>query len=332
MSGIADATLQFYPRGADAGAIEHSCNAPHRVVNIDTTGSCYVCHCEAWLPVTVGNILDFANLEQIWASPTAQQLQHDVDAKKFTYCAVRHCGVVNNNIDFPQYQIGVNVDESCNLACPSCRRSMINHTSGDIFDLRKSYIDHLVSLINAFDQPLKLIMSGNGDPLASLIMRPLVLNWQPKSNQTIKLFTNGLLMKKLLPASPVLPHIQEFQISVDAGSSDVYHTVRRPGRFDVLQENLQWLSENRNGARVDLQFCLQAANAKDVVNFADMCYNYGFNGNIVKLDNWHTFDNFASQDVVDNQLHPLHDVAMQGLRAVKSRNNICINSYLLDLV
>lgn len=332
MSGIADATLKFYPRGADAGVITHTCNAPHRVVNIDTTGSCYICHCEAWLPISVGNILDFTSLEQIWDSKTAKELQQDVDSQKFTYCAVRHCGVVNYDIDFAHYQIGVNIDESCNLACPSCRKSMTNHTSGEVFDLRKSYVDHLVTLVNKFDKPLKLIMSGNGDPLASLIMRPLVLNWQPKSNQTIKLFTNGLLMKKLLPNSPVLPSIREFQISVDAGSSDVYHDVRRPGRFDILQENLQWLSENRNGARVDLQFCLQASNANDVVNFADMCDRYGFNGNIVKLDNWHTFDDFDQRDVVDNKTHPLHTTAMQQLKSVKDRRSICINSYLLDLI
>jgi MoaA/NifB/PqqE/SkfB family radical SAM enzyme len=280
----------------------------------------------------VGNILDFHRLEDVWTSKIARELQQDIDSKKFTYCAVRHCGVVNYDIDFPLYQIGVNVDESCNLACPSCRTSMINHTSGQVFDLRKNYIDHLVKLVNNFDNPLKLIMSGNGDPLASLIMRPLVLNWQPKSNQTIKLFTNGLLMKKLLPDSNILSHIKEFQISVDAGTADVYKIVRQPGNFSVLQENLNWLSQNRKGARVDLQFCLQSANAHDVVNFVDMCEHYGFNGNIVKLDNWHTFDNFESQDVVDNKHHPLHSTAMHELSKVKGRKNIYINSYLLDLL
>jgi hypothetical protein len=332
MSGIADATLKFYPRGADSGAIVHSCNAPHKVVNIDTQGQCYICHCEAWLPITVGNILDFGSLEEIWNCAIAQDLQVDIDNKKFTYCAVKHCGIINRDVFFPTYQIGINIDESCNLACPSCRRYLVNYTSGEVFDLRKNYVDHVVALIQQFDKPLKLIMSGNGDPLASLIMRPLVLNWQPKSNQLIKLFTNGLLIKKLLPDSPVLPYIREFQISVDAGSADVYHVVRSPGRFDVLLDNLDWLSKNRNGARVDLQFCLQAANAHNLVAFADLCRDYDFSGNIVKLDNWHTFDDFAAHDVIDNPNHPLHLTAIRGLQSIRDRKNIYINSYLLDYI
>ena len=329
---MTNGTLNFYPRGVDTGSITNTCNAPHRVVNIDTTGSCYICHCEAWLPISVGNILDFDSLEEIWTNTTARELQEDIDKKKFTYCAVKHCNIIHHDINFPTYQIGVNVDESCNLGCPTCRKSMINHTQGEIFDLRKRYIDHLVKLVDNFDKPFKLVMSGNGDPLASLIMRPLLLNWIPKNNQTIKLFTNGLLIKKLLSDKKILPHIQEFQISVDAGTAEVYHNVRRPGRFSVLKENLEWLSKNRNGARVNLQFCLQAANAKDIVNFADMCYNYGFLGNITKLDNWNTFDDFNAHDVVDNKNHPLHTIAMQQLGFVKHRKNIALNSYLLDLL
>lgn len=330
----AEFLLKWYPRGADhAAPITHSCNSPQRVVTIDTAGLCYLCQCDAWLPISVGNILDFSRLEDVWTNPIAQELQQDIGDKKFTYCAINHCGVTNSDIDFPVFNVGVNIDESCNLACPSCRKQKINHTSGMIFEQRRSYIDHLVDLINKFDKPLKLTMSGNGDPLASLIMRPLVLNWNPKSNQTIKLFTNGLLMKKLLPDSTVLPYIDHFQLSVDAGSKEVYEIVRRPGKFNILLDNLDWLKETvAKNVKVSLLFCLQAANVNDIVNFANLCEHYGFVGNITKLDNWATFDNFNDHDVVDNVFHPLHKTALDQLQLVKNNPNIYLNSYLKDLL
>jgi hypothetical protein len=332
--GLAKVTLKWWPRGKDhATPIIHTCNVPHKALNIDVSGTCYVCHCEAWLPIPVGNILDFNQLEDVWSSTVARELQADVDNQNFTYCAVKHCGITDFDINFPIFNIGINIDESCNLSCPSCRRQMVNHTDGPVFEERRSYINHIVKLINNFNQPMKLTMSGNGDPLASVIMRPLVLNWHPKDNQTIKLFTNGLLMKKLLPDSTVFKNIKEFQISVDAGSKEVYEIVRKPGKFSILRENLDWLAENiAPGVQVFIQFCLQATNVNDLVNFANMCQHYGFMGNVTKLDNWNTFNNFSEHDVIDNISHPLHNVAIKQLQLVKNHPNICLNSYLRNLI
>lgn len=325
--------LKWYPRGKEVTGILNTCNLPYKALGIDTAGDCYLCQCEAWLPVSVGNILDFNTLEDVWDNPIAHEIQQDVTDKKFTHCAIEHCFIADQDIIFQNHYISVNIDESCNLACPSCRRDLINHTSGDEFERKSKMVNHLVDLINNFDKPVKLVMSGNGDPLASLIMRPLVLNWTPKGNQFIKLFTNGLLMKKLLPSSSVLPHINEYQISVDAGSKDVYEVVRRPGKFNILIDNLEWLSENRTSDTVVyLQFCVSANNAHDIVNFADMCKKYNFIGNVTKLDNWNTFDDFNQMDVIDNTSHVLHNIALEQLRIVDQYPNICLNSYLKKLL
>lgn len=321
--------LRSYPRGSNAKAITYSCDHPSRTINVDLTGDCFLCSCEAWLPLSVGKITDFDRLEDVWNNTTAKELQQDIADKKFTYCAVEHCGIVDKDILLDRYYVSINIDESCNLACPSCRKEQINHLSGSIFEEKQRYIDHFVKLINCFDQPLHLTMSGNGDPLASASMRPLVLNWVPKANQTIKLFTNGLLMKKLLPDSSIFSNISEFQISVDAGSATVYEVVRRPGKFSVLQDNLQWLSRNRlPDTQVSLLLCVSANNAADIVNFADMCNKFGFIGSVTKLDNWYTFDNFADYDVVGNLDHPLRNTALEQLRIVNKMSHITINPFL----
>lgn len=323
-----------YPRGRDhTSTITNSCNVPFKTVSISGFGECFLCHCDAWLPISVGKITDFSRLEDIWNNNTALQLQQDITDKKFTYCAVEHCGVVYNSKFSHDYRINVALDDSCNIACPSCRRNIINYTDGPVFEERSQQVNHFLKLLKNFDKPFTIILTGSGDPLASSIMRPIVLNWTPKVDQRIVLFTNGLLIKKLLPDSTILPNIREFQISVDAGTKQVYENVRRPGKFEVLQENLKWLSQNqKSGVKVSLKFTLSAANAADIVNFSDMCKQYGFTGHITKLDNWNTFDDFNSQDVVDNTKHELHLTAVEQLKIVSTHSHIGLSQILRKLL
>jgi hypothetical protein len=311
--------------------IPYDCNVPSRTLLIDSKGNCYACNCELWLPITIDNILSFQKLADFWQHPRVLALQEDINLKKFTYCAVNHCGITQANHIGQEYKISINMDESCNLACPSCRRELIHHKSGLIFDTMTKHVDHLVKLLESFEEPVEITMSGNGDPLASLIMRPLFLNWQPSDNQKIVLFTNGLLIKKMLPDSKVWPHISKFKISVDAGSADVYENVRRPGKFWALQENLSWLAQNRRpDTEVQLQFCVSAPNATDIINFAEMCNHYGFNGHIAQLDNLETFDDFSSQDVLGNLSHENHESAMAQLREVQGLPHITLSGQILS--
>jgi MoaA/NifB/PqqE/SkfB family radical SAM enzyme len=317
-----------YPRGRDWTApIANYCDQPFKTLNVDLNGDCYLCMCEAHLPISVGNILDFERLEDIWKNPIARELQSTILNKTFDYCAVQHCGIINQNIEMPTYHVGFNIDESCNLACPSCRRNSINHTSGAIYEQRLKQVNHFVGLINQFNEPIRITMSGNGDPLASGIMRPLLLNWMPKPNQSIKLHTNGLLMQKLLPQAPILPRITEFHISVDAGSKEIYEVVRTPGKFDVLIQNLTWLKHNRGTAKVTLLFVVSAVNVMDIVNFAKLCIDYGFSGEYTKLDNWGTFDDFSKYDV-SQTIHPLHTEMQTQLAQVANLPNIVIQNIL----
>ena len=322
--------LSRYSRGNVE--IAHNCDRPFKTLSVDLDGNCFLCICDAWLPVSVGNVLDFESLSAIWNNPTAQMLQQDVKDRKFTYCAVNTCGIIHNDIQTWEYRINFAIDDSCNLACPSCRPGPINYTEGPVFERKLAQVNHFVKLINEFTEPMAIIMTGNGDPLASLIMRPLVLNWKPKSNQRVILFTNGLLMKKLLPDSGILPRIQEFQISVDAGSKEVYEVVRHPGRFDILQDNLSWLSKNRRpNTNVILKYVLQSANFNDLENFSDMCREYGFVGEVTKIDNWNIKD-FNSYDVIGNQQHPDHASAVKKLLGVSTHKHITIESSLKQLL
>ena len=321
------------PRNKDLGyTITNHCDFPSRTLVVDRHGYCFVCACEAWLPISVGHITDFASLADIWNSPTARELQADIDSKKFTHCAVDRCGVMEKDIRSAElcgrenqgndvYYLSINIDDSCNLRCPSCRNDLVMITSGSEFDQRLQMVQHLVSLLENFDQPLHLVMSGNGDPLASNIMRPLLHRWRPKSNQTIRLFTNGLLLRKQLTDNNIVNNITQYFISIDAGSAAVYEQVRQPGRFDVLLDNFDFLRDlvQQTGAHVLLKFVLQEANYNDMENFVDLCQHYQFRGVINRLEDWGTWKQFAEQDVIGNTQHVYHNQAMTNLRDIYHR-------------
>ena len=45
--------------------ILHSCNYADKVLSIDNQANCFLCTCDAWLPVSVGNIMDFDSLGSV---------------------------------------------------------------------------------------------------------------------------------------------------------------------------------------------------------------------------------------------------------------------------
>lgn len=309
------------PRNKDLKlTVDHHCNAPSRKLLVDWKGDCFVCGCELWLPISVGKITDFERLEDVWASPAAQALQQSIDDRTFDNCAVTRCGIIHYDMIETEYTISINIDESCNLRCPSCRTDAVMINSGNKYEEKLAWANHLVGLLEQFDQPCRIIMSGNGDPLASNIMRPLLHRYRPKKNQWIKLFTNGLLIRKQLTDNPVLAHIDEYLISIDAGSAEVYEQVRLGGKWNLLLDNFKFLKENtrhRNGKNhnVSLTMVMQKNNYHDMKNFCELCVQFGFLGSITKLEDWGTWTDFASHDVL-SPAHPEHAAAALALESV----------------
>jgi sulfatase maturation enzyme AslB (radical SAM superfamily) len=342
--------LKSMPRGSDIKtSITNTCQAPYKTAVIDFNSNCLICGlCDGWLPIPVGKVSDFESLEQLWNNPTAHILQKDIDDKKFTWCAVENCGIQQVDVVPRDYQLAINIDESCNLSCPSCRREKIMHTDGPVVKKKIQDVERIMQWLEKFDKKINIILSGNGDPLASSIIRPLIKNYSPKSTQTFTLFTNGLLIKKQLADSKILPNVTDFWISVDAGSADVYQKIRRGGNWSVLLENFKFLQEHGYNSCVRLNYAVQQSNFRDIDRFIDLCQHYGFRGLIHQLDDWGTWSNEVSAEPdiwtikngtfqdhnVLSKTHPEHALCCDVIaRAAKYANpNILITNRLLSLV
>jgi MoaA/NifB/PqqE/SkfB family radical SAM enzyme len=323
------------PRGKNYnGTITNSCNIPVTHVSVDANSNCFLCNCEGFLPVPVGRVDEFETLEQVWKSPVAQMLQDDIQQKKFSWCAITHCGVVSQSIENPQHSLSINIDDSCNLACPSCRRELRMLEDGPEFEQKSKDLTRILEWLEKFDQPINISLGSAGDALASQLIRNFIKNYKYKPGQTFMIATNGLLLKKIIADSAIRPAISDISISVDAASKEVYEQVRRPGKWSVLMDNLEWLVHNRQSSNVNLNFVLQKTNFRDLPAFANLCQQFGFGGCVTALNDWGTWNTkpvvnpdaytiangtYLDHNVADPK-HPEHNEFIQVLRTVREKN------------
>ena len=337
-------TLRSMPRGKTHGKpIANTCNVPYYTVTIDSESNCMVCGCEGWLPIPVGKVSDFDSIESVLHSPAAKMLQQDIDQKKFTWCAVSYCGVLKQSHTRNTYNLNINIDNSCNLACPSCRRDITMINSGPEYEKKVKDVDSILTWLEKFEHPIVISLGGTGDALASLICRNLIRNYKYRDNQKFIIGTNGLLLKKVMAGAPLSPAVSHYSVSVDAGTKVVYENVRRPGKWEVLLSNLEWLSKNRQNASVQLNFVLQNENYQDLLDFVELCQRYEFVGGITTINDWGTWNSqpvsvpdeytvangtYLDHNVADPS-HKNHKHFVETLNLVRQQNHkfILFNSF-----
>jgi len=336
--------LASMPRGFVSNSpVDHKCNVPLYTIVVDFLSNCLLCDCDGWLPLPVGKVLDFQSIQEVLSCSAARLIQKDVTSGHFSWCAVDHCGIRNGDRLRNRVSLSINIDESCNLQCPSCRRESIMISQGEEYENKLQAVERILQWLDSWQDPIHIIMSGNGDPLASHIMRPLIKNFPARDSQTITLFTNGLLIEKQLQNLPILDHIKEFSISVDAGSKEIYEDVRRPGKWEVLKSNLEFVKRLGNNSKTRLNFALQNKNYKDLPNFVELCHHFGFIGNVHHLDDWGTWQQthskvddiwtikngiFADHNVLD-QSHPNHLDAVKVINQCLGQSHIHFSHNLL---
>jgi len=255
------------------------------------------------LPVVVGNVFSFNSFEEILNSPAALAVQQDVSNHQFSKCDVTKCGIMIRDDLQPEdmYSIILDIDNSCNLVCPSCRSEKILITEGPRFKRQQQLANHVQMLINNCDKQMKLSLLPGGEPFVSALTRDIIKNYKHRDNISIQLQTNGLLLKKQLMKNLVFFNdIYLLQISLDAGNKATYERVRPPGKWEDIIENLDFVKEvaDLTTQIVSLNFILQRNNIDSLPEFVTICNNYGFRGEISRISDW-GITNFHEYDVLN---------------------------------
>ncbi|MES2823531.1 MAG: hypothetical protein V4732_08015 [Pseudomonadota bacterium] len=290
----------------------------------------YLC-CPGWLPKSIGNSID-ADPLMLWNSAEAIKIRQSVIDGSFEYCSPEFCPHLSNktypvkyvendeyvmlqkqatepriNLPTPEW-LNFSYDQSCNLACPSCRNEISMASKED----RVVYDDLSEVTLKSFSDARHLYITGSGDPFASrhfwrLLVSDELLKYPDLS---LRLHTNGQLCT---PARwDRIRHIEHkistLEISIDAASSQTYSLNRSPGSWEVLCENMDFIASLRNENRISelqLDFVVQNNNWHEMKEFVEVARKWKADTVYFSaLSNWGTF---SKREYLERAIHkPSH--------------------------
>lgn len=295
----------------------HICYKPWDTISIEPNGNVIQC-CYSWLPKVIGNLFETPDLNDIIDSEIAREVQDSILDGSYRFCNKDLCSEIYSkrlpkrpeelNVTRKPYKIRFSNDLSCNLWCPSCRTSRIQHNEGDEYVKSKLLNDRIVKYVleRMEEGPVKIWVTGSGDAIGSKIFRDMLFNLDGRNYPDLEIYlmTNGVLFTPKIwqNLSRIWNNIRLIDISVDAGSFEIYQKVRPPGQWEQLLSNARFLGEMAKTHRqidINYGFVVQQANYLDMVNFVNVFFQFErFNLlNFTLINDWHTWHDFTPHAV-----------------------------------
>jgi MoaA/NifB/PqqE/SkfB family radical SAM enzyme len=244
--------------------------------------------------------------------------------------------------------INFTFDDSCNLKCPSCRLDTIMAKPNEV-----QQIDKIVDFINEkYAKDCKrIVITGSGDPFASKSFRKFMFEFDPNKWPSLKvvyLVSNGKLFNKKNwdKMKSIQPYITDVEISIDAGTKDTYENkTRLGGDWNVLLDNLKFISTINTIESLRISFIVQKDNYKEMSLCSDLIYDIFkeriddkksnkkttlFFGRIAKWT--HMTDKDMEEKDVADPAHPNHYNFVNELKKVYKNKKIYTQSNLTYLL
>lgn len=330
--------------GIDYDLRDKFCANPFTHLSTSYAGEAYACCCPAWLPYSLGNVFDAGTAEEVWNSESAVEIRRSIHDGDFRYCSRTLCSYIaakklpsKSEITDPVLRgyidhrtvvlpdspsmVQMNHDQSCNLACPSCRTGIITATP----DEQRVYLDAadrvLLPLLRRVDG--MAYISGGGEAFASAHYKKVLasLNRSEYPNLYVYLITNAqLLSAKRWAEFPHLPEmVGMMSVSIDAACAETYERLRRPAKWSVLMANLQLLAEMRAAGKIaalQINFVVQAENFRELPEFYALGNRLGVDS--FWLQRLTSYGSFTETSFLQNDVtapsHPDHAELLSILR------------------
>ncbi len=286
--------------------IKSICPRPYDTVLIDKQGSCYACECQSWLPQSIGNLQVKSLAEIIDGSDMRRHLQDSVKDQSYRYCNEHQCSYIKSGAVLhgqPEriQHLRLAIDDSCNLRCPSCRKSLIFHKDGSAYNLGIRLADKVNDWLHDYRHPIQVHMGSDGDPFASHVYRYFMEQTPERDNIKYSILTNALMFKDFHTKIPyVINNLQELGVSIDGASKQTYEKLRLGGKWDKVNEGLECISELRqkHNFRFILHFVVQKDNYHEMEKIIDLGEQYGADRVwLNKIEDWGTIDDFRTQNI-----------------------------------
>ena len=290
--------------------ISSHCPRPYDTVLVDKQGSCYACECQSWLPQSIGNLQVKTLSEILEHSEVRRRLQSTIEDGSYRYCNNRQCSWLlsddhryfRKEVPSPRIsKVRLAIDDSCNLRCPSCRRSMIFHKEGSAFDLGVRLADRINDWLRVQDHAVQVHMGSDGDPFASHVYRHFMEHTPERDNIKYSVLTNGLMFKEFHGRVPnVIRNLNELGVSIDGATKGTYEKLRLGGRWDKMLEALECMAEQKkkHGFDFKLHFVVQRDNYHEMGDIIDLGKKYGADKVwLNRIQDWGSMDDFDGQDI-----------------------------------
>ena len=304
--------------------IQNRCPRPWDTILIDKQGSCYACECTSWLPQSIGN-LQIKSLEEIIGSDMHRHLQSSITDGTYRYCNEHQCSYIKSGAVLhgqPEriQHLRLAIDDSCNLRCPSCRKSMIFHKEGSAYNLGIRLADKINDWLHNYDHPIQVHIGSDGDPFASHVYRYFMEQTPERESIKYSILTNGLMFREFHTRVPyVINNLRELGVSIDGATKATYEKLRLGGKWDKINENLECIAElkQRHNFRFILHFVVQKDNYHEMEDIILLGRKY--NADRVwlnKMEDWNVNPNFSDVDIF-RSTHPLHEDYRNRLKQIE---------------
>lgn len=292
------------------------CPRPFDTLSITQDGLVHACECAAWLPIPIGNILDFNSFEEVMTHSTAVELQASILDKSYRYCDITTCSFSKGTVKPDRLRnLSIGIDRSCNLSCPSCREELIFYKRGKDYDRSIALGKHIGTLIKQYPHPLSFTLATDGELFASHAYRSLLESVELSAGDVLKVQTNGMLMRTnwhILERFE--PFITEVQVSMDAGEKSLFEKIRRGGNWEKTIDAIQWVVAKN--IPVSISIVVQEDNVHSIVDAVQYYNSLGvYRVYLTAESDWGTKQDFVS--IVD-PTHNLHATLRDQVNRVKA--------------
>jgi len=211
-----------------------------------------------------------------------------------------------NNIDFPTI-IWEGTSFTCQLKCPTCRHKVIVDKKD-----KEELWEYITPILN--DNRVKSILVGcNGDAFVDKNRIQYFRNLTTEVLEhkfSIQACTNGLALTEKMWNSfgdlKKYPGKLDITISLDAATKDTYNINRVLGDWDLINENLKFLS-TLNLGQLNIDMTIQKNNYKEMVDFVKLGNSLNINTSLRAMNNWYWEEDRYIDNAVHLKEHSLYD-------------------------
>lgn len=195
-------------------------------------------------------------------------------------------------------EVTMALEDGCNLNCPSCRENIKNNS------LDNSIIQEGWKYLRSKLSTLEIVsLGGSGEPFTHREVISFLKNTDFRSApnlKTVSIITNGTLFNQKLwsQINPYLHDKLEILVSFDGASKYTYELNRRGARFEIIMDNLLFLSKLEL-KKLTLLVVLQKNNYKEIKDFISISKDLNSYLNFYALRNWGTYSHkdFDSRNI-----------------------------------